>query len=126
MASKSARYHFAVQLPHENLPIPHARSSGPADALEATGSVRSTLRRLAVKDRHLLLMYYADGLTLREIGCVLHISESAAGLRRKTLIVRLRQAARASQTKQKGYLSWRPKPESSKACKSSWWMTIPT
>jgi DNA-directed RNA polymerase specialized sigma subunit len=31
-------------------------------------------------------MYYADGLSLREIGCVLDISESTARLRHEALL----------------------------------------
>ena len=102
MVSDKASYRRVAQLAQEYVPIPHERPSGPTDALETRDSICSALRRLAVKDRQLLLMYYADGLTLREIGRVLDTSESATSLRRKALIARLRQVAKASQTKPNG------------------------
>lgn len=91
---------------HDYLPVPRDRPLGPAIASAARDSVRSAVRRLAAKDRQFLLMYYTDGLTLREIGCVLSISESAAGLRYGALIAKLRQTARRGPTTQEGGPSW--------------------
>lgn len=73
--------------------IPDPRSGRPMAAVDAEDSLRSTLRILSVRDRQLLLMYYSDGLTLREIARVLHISEATVCLRRKALLARLRQSA---------------------------------
>lgn len=51
------------------------------------------LRRLPSRDRALLLMYYAEGMTLREIGMTMHLSEAAISIRRRALLTRLREAA---------------------------------
>ncbi len=100
MVDEDACYRAAAQLPRENLPVSDDPSPGLTDALNARDFFRSALRRLAAQDRQLLLMYYADGLTLREIGCVLGISESAACLRQKALSAELRRTVRTNLTDQ--------------------------
>lgn len=72
------------------------QSHRPMDVLEARDICTQLLRRLAPCDRRLLMMYYDQQLTFREIGEVFGISESAAFLRHKALMTRLRRMARAS------------------------------
>ena len=100
MVAEDVRYRSAAQLSQENLPVPDEPISEQTGALKARDFLCSALRCLAAQDRQLLLMYYADGLTLREIGAVLGISESAACLRQEALIARWRQTVSTSLTKQ--------------------------
>ncbi len=53
--------------------------------------VASILGSLDPDDRRLLLMYYADGMTFREIGQVYHLADSTICLRHKALLRRLRR-----------------------------------
>ena len=53
----------------------------------------SLLARLAPADRRLLMMYYAQHMTFREIAVVFNISESAVSLRHKALLNRMRRLA---------------------------------
>lgn len=73
------------------------QSHRPMDVLEARDICTQLLRRLSPCDRRLLMMYYDQQLTFREIGEVFGISESAAFLRHKALMERLRRMARASE-----------------------------
>jgi len=52
------------------------------------------LGRLRQKDRQLLMMYYTDQMTFKQIAEVFNISESAVCLRHKALIERLRMLSR--------------------------------
>jgi len=64
------------------------------DRMEARDWCAVALGRLKNRDRRLILMYYADDMTFREIGEVLGISESAVCLRHQMLIGLLRKLAR--------------------------------
>lgn len=75
------------------------RSSRPLDALEARDSVGSALRHLPARNRQLLSMYYVDEMTLREIGCPLHICQYYTCIRHQALMVKLHRAAKAIQSK---------------------------
>jgi RNA polymerase sigma factor (sigma-70 family) len=75
--------------------IPDQRSPEPTRAMEISDFVRSALRRLPARDRQILLMYYVDDMTFREIGCALHMCESYVCVRHKASIAELRRAARA-------------------------------
>lgn len=61
--------------------------------LEAKDTLAFLMGRLAPRDRRLLLLHYADGLNLREVGVVLGLSESGVCLRHKSLLARLRHRA---------------------------------
>jgi len=63
------------------------------ERIEARDTCRSLLDKLKATDRRLLLMYYADHMTFKQIGAVLDISESAVCLRHKMLIEKLRRLA---------------------------------
>jgi len=63
-------------------------------SLERRDICKTLLSGLVRKDRRLLLMYYADQMTFRQIAEVFAVSESAICLRHKLLIERLRRAAR--------------------------------
>jgi len=52
------------------------------------------LGRLCQKGRQLLLMYYSEHMTFKQIAEVFDISESAVCLRHKALIGRLRRLSR--------------------------------
>jgi RNA polymerase sigma factor (sigma-70 family) len=63
------------------------------DHLEARDLCSALLKQLRRQDRQLLVMYYADHMTFREIATVFNISESSVCLRHKALIRRLRRLA---------------------------------
>jgi len=63
------------------------------DAVVQRDLLASLLGRLAPAERHLLMMYYAQHMTFREIAAVFRISESAVSLRHKALLARLRRIA---------------------------------
>jgi len=69
--------------------VPKAMAS-----VERRDMCETLLGRLCQKDRQLLLMYYADQMTFKQIGDVFDISESAVCLRHKALIERLRRLSR--------------------------------
>lgn len=74
--------------------VPDQRCDERREMAEIKESLRVAMNRLSLNDRRLLVMYYADGMTLREIGRVLRVSESTTCLRRKALITKLRGQAR--------------------------------
>lgn len=53
----------------------------------------SLLTQLTPADRRLLMMYYSQHMTFREIAAVFNISESAVSLRHKALLTRMRRMA---------------------------------
>ena len=63
-------------------------------SLERRDICTTLLGKLRRKDRQLLLMYYADQMTFKQIAEVFDISESAVCLRHKALIERLRRLSR--------------------------------
>lgn len=66
------------------------RSDTPAELLAKKDLLAGALGGLKERDRQLLLLRYSDGLTLKEIGQIQHLSESAICLRHKALIAHLR------------------------------------
>ncbi|MCK4602387.1 MAG: sigma-70 family RNA polymerase sigma factor [Phycisphaerae bacterium] len=68
--------------------------------LEAKDLLASLLSRLDDRDRQLLLLHYADGMTFKEIARVFDRSESAVFLRHRSLIAKLRRFAGVSETEQ--------------------------
>jgi RNA polymerase sigma factor (sigma-70 family) len=73
--------------------IADRRSSDSFQAVDLRDQVRSILARLADEDRQTLLMYYADGMTFKEIARVFNKSESAISIRHRNLLVKLRRMA---------------------------------
>ena len=76
---------------HELIPDVHA--AAPGDELmheEQLQGLRDAIAGLAAKDRLVLSLYYYEGLTLREIGEVLHVSESRISQIHGRAIKRLR------------------------------------
>jgi RNA polymerase sigma factor (sigma-70 family) len=67
------------------------------DLMEARDLCSALLKQLRKQDRQLLVMYYADHMTFREIAKVFKISESSVCLRHKALIRRLRRLATSMQ-----------------------------
>ena len=55
--------------------------------------LNALLNRLGRTDRQLLMMYYSQYMTFREIAAVFGITESAISLRHKALLARLRRLA---------------------------------
>lgn len=76
--------------------------------LEAKDHLGSLLRRLNDKDRQLLLLYYGDGMTLKEIARVFDQTESAISIRHRTLIAKLRRFAGVSETREPAKAAKRP------------------
>ena len=64
--------------------------------IERQDMCKVLLGKLRRKDRQLLLMYYADQMTFKQISGVFDISESAVCLRHKALIERLRRLSRVA------------------------------
>ena len=60
--------------------------------MEVRDLSRILLKRLEEPDRNLLMMYYTEHMTFREIAKILKISESSVCLRHKALIKRLRRS----------------------------------
>lgn len=60
-------------------------------AVEETDAFRSRLSSLAERDRRILSLYYEGGLTLREIGKLLHIRENAVSVYKSRAVARLRR-----------------------------------
>ena len=71
--------------------IADRRSSESFRAVDVRDQVRCMLDRLDEEDRQTLLMYYADGLTFKEIARVFNKSESAISIRHKNLLAKLRR-----------------------------------
>ena len=71
--------------------IADRRSSENLQAVDVRDQVGAMLGRLGDEDRQSLLMYYADGLTFKEIARVFNKSESAISFRHKNLLAKLRQ-----------------------------------
>lgn len=65
-------------------------SDGPGELLAKKELLAGALGGLDQRDRQLLLLRYSDGLTFKEIGKILHLSESGVCVRHKTLLARLR------------------------------------
>jgi RNA polymerase sigma factor (sigma-70 family) len=64
--------------------------------LEAKDYIVSLLGRLNDRDRQLLMLYYSDGMTFKEIAAVFDRSESAVSIRHGTLLAKLRRFAGVS------------------------------
>ncbi len=73
------------------LDVPDRRSGEAVIKVEARDLCTSLLERLIGRDRHLLIMYYAQNMTYREIACVLEVSESSVCLRHKAILRKLRR-----------------------------------
>jgi RNA polymerase sigma factor (sigma-70 family) len=65
------------------------------ERLERRDTCAALLGKLRAEDRQLLIMYYGQELTFKEIAKVFEISESAVCLRHKALLGRLRKLAAA-------------------------------
>jgi len=77
-----------------NSDIPDPSAPNALASVERRDMCEMLLGRLRQKDRQLLLMYYADQMTFKQIAEVFDISESAVCLRHKALIERLRRLSR--------------------------------
>ncbi len=73
---------------------PDERAERAAERLEAREMCRTLLARLRTRDRQLVMMYYGESMTFREIAEVLEISESAVCLRHQAVLRRLRRMAK--------------------------------
>ena len=62
-----------------------------SNRLEQRDLCTALLSGLSGRDRRLILMYYADELTFREIGEILEVSEATVCLRHKAILSRLRR-----------------------------------
>jgi RNA polymerase sigma factor (sigma-70 family) len=73
--------------------VPDGRAGDAQDKLEARDLCSTLLNQLRSQDRQLLIMYYGQHLTFKEIAHVFDISESSVCLRHKALIKKLRKMA---------------------------------
>ncbi len=76
--------------------VPDAAAEVEQYMLESRDYCATLLGKLRDRDRGLLMMYYADHMTFREIARVMNISESSVCLRHKALLDKLRKLARSS------------------------------
>jgi RNA polymerase sigma factor (sigma-70 family) len=76
-----------------NVDVADGRADEARDKLEARDLCYTLLDHLRAQDRQLLMMYYSQQLTFKEIAKVFHISESSVCLRHKALIRKLRKMA---------------------------------
>jgi len=56
--------------------IRDVRAADPAEQLNQDDVMRAIIRSLNRKEKQIILMYYRDGLTMKQIGGVLHLTES--------------------------------------------------
>jgi len=56
--------------------IRDARAADPADLLNQDDVMRAIIRSLNRKEKQIILMYYRDGLTMKQIGAVMNLTES--------------------------------------------------
>jgi RNA polymerase sigma factor for flagellar operon FliA len=52
------------------------RAADPADLLNQDDVMRAIIRSLNRKEKQIILMYYRDGLTMKQIGAVMNLTES--------------------------------------------------
>ena len=69
------------------------RASDALRDVDTRDMLGSVLRCLPPEDRHLLEMYYADGMTFEEIAQVVGVTQSTVCVRHKGLLARLRRLA---------------------------------
>jgi len=77
------------ELPFDGMP--DDRADRVRDRIEARDLCAVLLRRLSDTNRRLILMYYADHLTFKEIAKAMRISESCVCLRHAAVIQKLRR-----------------------------------
>ncbi len=81
---------------HETIPDPASGDPGEALARDETlEELRDALASLPDKDRLVLALYYYEGLNLKQIGEVLHVSESRVSQIRTRALKRLRESVDA-------------------------------
>jgi RNA polymerase sigma factor (sigma-70 family) len=69
------------------------------DGVEQRDMCKTLLGGLSQKDRQVLMMYYAQHMTFKEIGEVFDVSESAICLRHKAIIGRMRKMSTPAEAK---------------------------
>lgn len=67
-----------------------SRVEGPLNASEKSDFIEFCKKRLSTKERYILMLYYYDELTLKEIGQILGLSESRVCQLHAKLVTRLR------------------------------------
>ena len=53
-----------------------AKSENPVDALNQRDVIEAVTRNLSQKEKRIVIMYYYEGLTMKEIGKILDLTES--------------------------------------------------
>lgn len=77
-------------------------------AWEDAAAFRARLSSLAKRDREILSLYYEGGLTLREIGNLLHIRENAVGVYKSRAVGKLRRDISGGRLREKAKRKRRP------------------
>lgn len=90
-----AGHRASCSLPRE---VPDDHAADDMRRLESRDLLANLLGRLNEKDRQLLLLHYADGMTFKEIAKAFDRSESAICIRHRALIARLRRFAKVSES----------------------------
>ena len=83
---------------NEDMPDPSGENG--LEKVEQRDLCKTLLSGLSQKDRQVLMLYYAQHMTFKEIGEVFGISESAVCLRHKSIIGRMRKLSTSASTKQ--------------------------
>lgn len=106
---RAARDNVSASHAHRNCawatrPLPaeviDAHAADEMRQFESKDLLASLLGRLDDRDRQLLLLHYADGMTFKEISKASGRSESAVSLRHRTVIAKLRRLARVPESRQ--------------------------
>jgi RNA polymerase sigma factor for flagellar operon FliA len=73
--------------------VPDARAPQPSEAIQKRDAIETLTRGLCQKERRIIVMYYYEGLTMREIGRILDLTESRVCQIHGNVMARLREQA---------------------------------
>lgn len=77
-------------------------------AVDDADAFRVRVSSLAARDRYILSLYYEGGLTLREIGAILHIRENSVSVYKSRAVEKLRREICGGRMRQKTKRKRRP------------------
>jgi len=71
--------------------LPDKRGEDPTERLRKTEMVRAFTRGLTKNERLIIILYYFEEMTMKEIGLTLHLSESRVSQMHSTIVDRMRK-----------------------------------
>jgi RNA polymerase sigma factor for flagellar operon FliA len=75
-----------------------AKSENPIDALNQRDVIEAVTRNLSQKEKRIVIMYYYEGLTMKEIGKILDLTESRVCQIHTNVLSRLKDQLKGSRT----------------------------